>query len=91
MTKLHCIAEIEMPGFELLTDDSDHAAQLFIDALMTGLRNLPQCDFAVLKASQHRLKRFDILRRWADKGLTWIAWRVDGTAWELVNYDLQRS
>jgi hypothetical protein len=75
----------------VLADDSDHAAQLFIYALMKGLRNQPQCDFAVLEATELRLKRFATLRQWAEEGLTGIAWRVDdGAAWELVHYDLQR-
>lgn len=91
-TKLYRITDIDLPGFDVLAEDNDHAAQIFISALMTGLKNQPFCDFDVLEFTDRRLKRHDVLRRWAEEGRTGIPWWIaDERQWELVPYDLQRS
>jgi hypothetical protein len=88
MVYIFRITDIEMPKLEVLAEESDHAAELFIHALMEGLFVHPNCAFATLEWTEHRRKRHPTVDRWAKEGKSGIPWHLDsGTSWELVRYD----
>lgn len=90
--KIFRIDQIKFDPYTIIAEDGDHAAQIFIYALMQGLQNQPGLDFSVSEWMPYRISRFPTLQRWAEEGRVGIAWTVDEEAsWELVHYDFHRS
>ena len=89
--KIFRIDRIIFDPFDIIAEDSDHAAQMFIYALMTGLQNQPAIDFSTAEWTKHRTKRYPTVSEWARAGSAGIVWRVDeDQAWELVHYKFDR-
>mgnify|MGYP001408449580 CR=1 FL=1 len=86
------IDQIKFDPLTVVAQDSDHAAQMFIYALMTGLRNQPTVDFSTSEWIPRRVRRFPVLEKWIEEGRAGIVWRVDeDPAWEIVSYDFHQA
>lgn len=86
------IEEIIFQPITVIAEDFDHAAQIFMHSLITGLHNRPDVEFEVSKWLPKPRYQHDFPWNWVREGQAGILWRVDDdAAWELAGTDLIRE
>ncbi|WP_156843131.1 hypothetical protein [Novosphingobium aquimarinum] len=76
----------------VIAEDYDHAAQIFMYSLISGLGERPDADFDVTKWRIKDHRRRDIPWAWVDEGKAGMLWNVDdGTGWLLNCTNLVRE
>jgi hypothetical protein len=83
------VDEIVLGPIDIIAEDRDHAARIFITALLGGLEHHPGANFAISHWTDKRLSRFDRLQRWVDEGRVGVIWpSKEGDDWEHITYEL---
>ena len=79
------IENITMRPLSVIAEDFDHAAQIFIQSLISGLLHKPDVEFAVSKWLPKPPHGEELPWSFVKEGNAGMLWRVDdGRSWELV-------
>lgn len=83
------VDEIKLGPIDIIAEDRDHAARIFICALIDGLKRHPGADFSISEWTTKRLSRYDVLRDWPANSCAGAIWPLlEGDDWELIEYEL---
>jgi hypothetical protein len=83
------VDEIRLGPIDIIATDRDHAAKIFITALLDGLERHPGANFSISDWTDERLARFKRLERWVEQCRVGVIWpSKEGDDWEHIAYEI---